>query len=110
LVGEPFVAVSREGAPAFSAHIHVLCRDAGFRPRVVLESPRAQAVAVMVAAGSGVAILPESLTRFVGQAVVALPILKSPSITHVFAHPLGKLLAPIKQFLEFIPGRNVGGG
>lgn len=103
LAGEPFVAVSSEGAPAFSAYVHALCRHAGFRPRIVLESSRAQAVAVMVAAGSGVALLPESLARFVGQAAVAVPLLKSPTITHVFAHPLGPPAAALKTFLEFLP-------
>jgi DNA-binding transcriptional LysR family regulator len=63
---ERFVAVSSEAAPAFSARIHELCRQAGFRPRIVLESSRAQAVAIMVAAGCGVAILPESLRSFAG--------------------------------------------
>jgi LysR family transcriptional regulator, benzoate and cis,cis-muconate-responsive activator of ben and cat genes len=103
LSGESFVAVSSEGAPAFSAYIHALCRNAGFRPRIVLESPRAQAVAVMVAAGSGVALLPESLGRFVGHAAVAVPLLKAPKITHVFAHPPGPAPAPLKQFLELLP-------
>jgi len=103
LATEPFVAVSSEGAPAFSAYVHTLCRDAGFRPRIALESPRAQAVALMVAAGSGVAILPESLTRFVGKAAVAVPLFKSPVITHVFAHRIGILSAPMKEFLAYLP-------
>ena len=34
LAGEPMLAVSSEGAPAFSAHVHALCRKAGFRPRI----------------------------------------------------------------------------
>lgn len=110
LAGEPLVAVSSEGAPAFSAFVHAHCRAAGFRPRIVLESSRAQAVAVMVAAGSGIALLPESLQRFVGQAAVVLPLVKPPRIVHVFAHPLGHLAAPLKALLELLPrpGRPAG--
>jgi DNA-binding transcriptional LysR family regulator len=102
LAREPFVAVSAEAAPAFAAHVHGLCREAGFRPRIVLESPRAQAVAVMVAAGSGVALLPESLAHLMGKAVCALPLKESPDITHVFAHGPGRLSNAMREFLELL--------
>lgn len=103
LAGEPMLAVSSEGAPAFSAYIHALCRQSGFRPRIVLESPRAQAVAVMVAAGSGIALLPASLARYVGPAAVAVPLRKSPMITHVFAHPHAPQPPALQQFLGTLP-------
>jgi DNA-binding transcriptional LysR family regulator len=102
LAREPFVAVSAEAAPAFAAHVHGLCREAGFRPRIVLESPRAQAVAVMVAAGSGVALLPESLAHLMGKAVSALPLKESPEITHVFAHGPGRMSGAMRVFLELL--------
>lgn len=105
LIGEPFVAVSRTGAPAFSAFVHGLCRRAGFRPRIVAESSRAQAVAVMVAAGTGVALLPVSLARFLADAAVAIPLAKSPAITHVFAHPVGSATPALKSFLALLPSR-----
>lgn len=86
LADESFVAVSGESAPAFANHVRELCQSAGFRPRVILESPRAQAVALMVAAGSGVAILPAALGTMMGKAVSAVQIEGRPRITHVFAH------------------------
>lgn len=102
---ERFVAVSSEAAPAFSVLVHDLCRKAGFRPRIVLESSRAQAVAVMVAAGSGVAILPESLAGFVGSSAPGLPLKGSPEITHVFARPQVAPTAAMKNLLESLaPG------
>lgn len=104
LRGERFVAISSEAAPAFSLHVHDLCRKAGFRPRIVLESPRAQAVAVMVAAGSGVAILPESLRHFLGDSAAGVALAGSPEITHVFAlaqspppQPMNGLLKVLEQ-------------
>lgn len=102
LKSERFVAVSSEAAPAFSAFLHDLCRKAGFRPRIVLESPRAQAVAVMVAAGSGVAILPESLANVTGASAVGLPLKGSPSIMHVFALPAARPSEPMENLLKLL--------
>lgn len=99
---ESFVAVSGEAAPAFSAMVRDLCREAGFRPRIVLESPRAQAVAVMVAAGSGVAILPESLKAFAGDSVSALPLKELPDITHTFALAAKKANGSLEKLLRML--------
>jgi len=85
LRGEPFAAVSGESAPAFATFVREACRAAGFTPRIVLESPRAQAVAVMVAAGCGVALLPRSLSGTTGEAAVVIPLRKAPVVTHAFA-------------------------
>lgn len=106
---ERFVAVANEAAPAFSALVHDLCRRAGYRPRIVLESQRAQAVAVMVAAGSGVALLPESLTQFSGRSAIAIPLKGTPEITHVFAVGPSEPSAPVQHLLRLLAppkGRN----
>ncbi|MEO5713377.1 MAG: LysR substrate-binding domain-containing protein [Luteolibacter sp.] len=50
-----------------------------------MESPRAQAVALMVAAGSGIAILPAALEGLFRDSVTAIALEGNPSITHVFA-------------------------
>lgn len=100
LAKENFVAVSASAAPAFSTFVHEWCRRAGFRPRILLESPRAQAVAVMVAAGSGIALLPESVVHLMAPAVVAIPLRESPVITHVFAHRTGKPALAMQHFLK----------
>lgn len=104
LRGEPFVAVANEAAPAFSVLLHDLCRRAGFRPRVILESPRAQAVAVMVAAGSGVALLPESLAQWTGTSTVALPLEGNPGITHAFAVGAARSTAAMETLLALLAG------
>jgi len=102
LASEALVAVSSEAAPAFSAFIKKVCSEAGFRPRVVLESPRAQAVAIMVAAGTGIALLPSSLARVVGDAAAVIPLKKAPVVAHVFARPAGAPSLVMKQFLGLI--------
>lgn len=98
---EPFVSVSPESAPCFAAQIRRLCGDAGFRPKVVHEAIRGQAVAVMVAAGVGIAILPASLSRTCGESIVALPI-SDPraSVTYVFAHREGQPVEPLFGFVK----------
>lgn len=102
LAKEPFIAVSHESAPTFANHVRDLCKSAGFRPQVILESPRAQAVALMVAAGSGVAILPASLNRWMNESVVAIPIAGASRITHVFACPKGKLSSALESLAHML--------
>ena len=102
LAGEALVAVSGGAAPAFAAFLREACGAAGFRPRIVVESPRAQAVAVMVAAGAGIAVLPASLARVVGKAAAVIPFKKAPTITHVFARAAGTPTPAMKQFVELL--------
>ncbi|TLD71973.1 LysR family transcriptional regulator [Phragmitibacter flavus] len=100
LAKENFIAVAASAAPAFSTFVQEKCRKAGFRPRIILESPRAQAVAVMVAAGSGIALLPQSIAHLMGPAVIAIPLKEKPTIAHVFAHRTGKAAQPMQHFLK----------
>jgi DNA-binding transcriptional LysR family regulator len=105
LAGEALVAVSSEAAPAFSAFVREACGQAGFRPRIVLESHRAQAVAVMVAAGTGIALLPSSLARIVGGAAADIPIKKAPTFAHVFARTIGKPSPAMRHFVALLTAR-----
>lgn len=102
LAPESFIAVSAESAPAFAAHVRGLCKTAGFRPRIILESSRAQAVALMVAAGSGIAILPAALAGLMGGSVSAVPIRGNPTITQVFACRKRKAPEPLEQWIRMI--------
>jgi len=100
LADEPFVMISAEAAPAFTSHLHALCREAGFRPRVVQEASRAQAVAAMTVAGSGVSVLPASLHRITQNGVaLRMPGGDPVCITHVVAHRSRPTL-PTSAFLE----------
>ena len=102
LAGESFIAVSAASAPAFAAHVRKLCQDAGFRPRVILESPRAQAVALMVAAGSGMALLPAAAARLAGPSVRAIPLRPAQKITHVLACRHRKNEEVVEDFLKLL--------
>lgn len=101
LADESFVTVASEAAPCFAAQFQRMCREAGFRPRVVHEAIRGQAVAVMVAAGAGVAILPASMARNVGDSLVAVPLSnRSASVTYVFVHRQGDIDPPLRNFVS----------
>ncbi len=97
---EAFVAVSREAAPAFADQVRKLCRREGFRPRLVLESHRAQAVALMVAAGSGIALLPATVAHLVKEFAVALSLEGSHKVRHAFAMREVKTNAWVERFAE----------
>ena len=84
---EAFVMIASEAAPAYASYLRALCREEGFRPRVEQDARRAQAVAAMTVAGSGVAILPESLDRITGNGVTLTgPKRKQIKMNHVVAH------------------------
>jgi DNA-binding transcriptional LysR family regulator len=60
---EPFVAYGRRWAPSFYESWTGICRRAGFSPSVVQETGEMETALALVAAGLGVAILPEGMAR-----------------------------------------------
>jgi DNA-binding transcriptional LysR family regulator len=67
---ENWVMVSRTRAAAFRRLIDELCEPAGFLPHIVQESDSVQAVMAMVAAGTGITIVSETLTRMLDHGLV----------------------------------------
>lgn len=63
LAGQPFIAYGRKWAPGFYDHWMQICRKSGFTPNVVQEAAEMETAMVLVAAGLGVALLPEGITR-----------------------------------------------
>lgn len=103
LAAEPMVAVSNEAAPAFASFVRSCCAEAGFRPKIIGESARGQAVVVMVAAGGGIALLPASLARVVaGTTVSVVPLKRAPKVTHVFARHDGSPGEVMAAFLRLL--------
>lgn len=61
LADEPFVLQARHGMPGLHAQVLALCRAAGFTPRAVQDDVwLVQTIVGLVAAGTGVALVPES--------------------------------------------------
>ncbi len=63
LAPEAFIAYGKRWAPFFHDRWTELCLRAGFAPRVVQETGEMSTALALVAAGLGVAIVPEGLTR-----------------------------------------------
>jgi LysR family transcriptional regulator, benzoate and cis,cis-muconate-responsive activator of ben and cat genes len=103
LAGEAMIAIEAEASPGFASKIHDLCRAAGFRPRIVQEAARAQAVAAMVAAGSGIAILPLSVHRVTGDAVRAVRLMgPGVRVAYLFAHRAGSVPPELAKFVSLL--------
>lgn len=60
LASEPFLIASRARGPGFHDYVLSICRHAGFTPRIVQEGSHLDVLS-LVAAGMGVALVPESL-------------------------------------------------
>jgi DNA-binding transcriptional LysR family regulator len=63
LAAERFIFLSRAGTPVYYDWLMRLCHDAGFHPNIVQEVETGQTMVELVAAGSGVALFPETAQR-----------------------------------------------
>ena len=63
LAQDAFIFTSRVDAPTFSPWLLGLCRQAGFEPRIALETDRSPSALNYVAAGFGIAIFPAQIGR-----------------------------------------------
>lgn len=61
---ERFIVFKRSAAPATHDFILRACRSAGLEPNVVKQSDRAQSILDLVAAGMGIAVVPEHFQRY----------------------------------------------
>jgi DNA-binding transcriptional LysR family regulator len=76
---EPFVLFPREVGVALYDDIIGICREAGFRPRIVQEAPDTTSWVSLVAAGIGVSLVPESVATFRAPFVTYRPLAGAPA-------------------------------
>jgi DNA-binding transcriptional LysR family regulator len=69
-----FVGMSEKTYPGFNEWLINACREAGFNPRILQEADREPAVISFVAAGLGVALLPEQIKRLPHEGVIFRPL------------------------------------
>ncbi len=60
---EPFIVLPRTQAPSFYDHVIAVCEKHGFRPEVIQEAAEFPTMFALVAAGLGLAFVPESAIR-----------------------------------------------
>jgi DNA-binding transcriptional LysR family regulator len=83
LASEDHIVLQPESSQ-FARYIQKCCIDAGFLPRVSQQVVDAQSVPSLIAAGFGVALVPQSITRFTTDEIVFRPIRPSPPSADVF--------------------------
>jgi DNA-binding transcriptional LysR family regulator len=83
LASEDHIVLQPESSQ-FARYIQTCCIDAGFLPRVSQQVVDAQSVPSLIAAGFGVALVPQSITRFTTDEIVFRPIRPSPPSADVF--------------------------
>jgi DNA-binding transcriptional LysR family regulator len=83
LASEDHIVLQPESSQ-FASYIQKSCIDAGFLPRVSQQVVDAQSVPSLIAAGFGVALVPQSIARFTTDEIAFRPIRPSPPSADVF--------------------------
>jgi DNA-binding transcriptional LysR family regulator len=80
---EPFVAYGRRWAPGFFDSVIQMCTREGFSPNIVQETGEMYTAIALVAAGAGIAILPQSVVLAQSGNVVMKPLPKSAGCSEI---------------------------
>lgn len=97
LAGEPFIAYGRRWAPSFYEHWTAICRKAGFIPNIVQETAEMETALVLIAAGLGVGILPEGITKRGRSMVKIKPLEGEKVISEIGVAVLTRRTTPLLQ-------------
>ena len=100
LAHEPFIAYGRKWAPSFHDHWMAICRKAGFEPQVIQEVGEMDTALVLVAAGLGVALLPEGIARRSRAGVMVRPLTQEKVVSEIGVAVQTNRTTPLLQ--EFI--------
>jgi DNA-binding transcriptional LysR family regulator len=102
LKAEGFILTSRENAPSYRAWLTGICQRAGFSPRVVQEVDRARTGVQYVAAGFGISIFGEHISRQPAPGVKFIPLRPSvPKIRYGVAWRKEPSEPLVHRFLEY---------
>jgi len=93
LANEPFIALKK--GQGLRKLTHELCSEAGFTPNIVFESSVMETVQSLVAAGMGIAFVPEMISRRISGdlSVVNLRLSAKPTRSLVIAYRKGRYLS-----------------
>ncbi|MDB6078140.1 MAG: LysR family transcriptional regulator [Akkermansiaceae bacterium] len=87
---EPLILFPRSAGPGFYEEILGACRRAGFTPVPGQEAPQMTSIAILVAAGLGVSLVPASLAQIQVSGVVYAPVGQGPA-------PVSRLCAAVRE-------------
>lgn len=83
LAEEPFVVFARNAGAGVHEHVMALCRGAGFAPRISQEAREASTIIGLVAAGFGVAILPQSCDHIHVEGISYVPLAETNAMSEI---------------------------
>ncbi len=103
---EPFILTHLRSGFGFYDAVLRSCRHAGFEPNVVHRSPQFVSIVALVAAGRGVALVPESVSRLHLPEVVYRPLIKNEERSEVaIAYRHDEDSPAVLRFIELCMGR-----
>jgi len=103
LAKAPFIRFPRHIAPGLYDQIDWMCSRAGFRPGVVQEALQIQTTISLVAAGLGIAIVPESIESLHPEQVVYRPLVRPAAMTEMgIAYERENPLPVLQAFLGVV--------
>lgn len=71
---ELFVMLARDVSPAYYDHIMGICAEAGFQPSTRIAAAQSTSIVALVAAGQGVSLMPESVSKAGIRGAVFVPL------------------------------------
>jgi len=111
LAEETFIVYRRHNGPGLYDAILSACNTAGFSPRIGQEAPRIVSTLNLVAAGLGIALVPESLQRMRMDGVVFRRIGGAAPMAPLYlASRRGETSIVVRRFLELIKRSRPGVG
>ena len=78
------------------------CREAGFTPRILQDADREPAVISFVAAGLGVALLPQQIKRLPHEGVTFLPLRRPLTAESLAVWKVNNASGCLKQYLQIV--------
>ncbi|MGV3579572.1 LysR substrate-binding domain-containing protein [Brevundimonas sp.] len=106
MADEPFILTPRQLGPSLYDTIVEACRQAGFTPKAGQPAPQIASVLSLVAAESGVALVPASMRDAMNHAVVFLDLLApAPVAALALATRRGDRSPAVSAFLELVASR-----
>jgi DNA-binding transcriptional LysR family regulator len=104
LADETFILYRRPVGPGLHDAIIAACDRAGFSPRTGQEAPRMLSTLSLVAAGLGVTVVPESMSRLEAEGVAYRALDRSAQLTAPLnlAYRRGEISAAVRRFIGLV--------
>ncbi|MFD6324555.1 LysR family transcriptional regulator [Streptomyces sp. NPDC058442] len=102
LAGEPFVIHPSQSRSSMYDRVLAACQRAGFRPDPLIEIAETATLVVLVAAGHGVALVPQSVQSLSLEGVTYVPLTGSESVELMLARRTHRVSAATEQVASVI--------